>query len=411
MFRPPTTIESLPDELLLNICAQFTDLNRNRDLASLALISQRWRPIAQEWLLKEPQFNLTYIDQYIWGLGHHPHLQGQVRSLEIWSKSEDRIQRDEYGRSIKVYKAIKAPKRLRRREGLMERCAAVVAHFAQGKEQEDQWLDALRDDVVPALFGVLLCILPNLEELKLGSAWLMDFPLFSIIRSREAIARFTLPIDWKHDFLTGALTAVLPRLRYLEVPTDMTSIYFPSRITSLFDFRAFTGLKELGITMKALSGFGIAMRAPPDPKDIFPATLEVLRISEASDATANVLNELCLAKKASHFPSLRRVEVYHLDSTKWTKTTARLNHSPHPIEDVRVMFKDAGLELYLYFPPWGLRTWESGGTPWRLKKELDALRRAESWCYLKGMGAFGVVEVQFPYFEAEWDSDGDAVMI
>jgi hypothetical protein len=72
MFRPPdpdpyprTTIFDLPHELLLHIGAQFTHLKRNRDLASLSLVCKKWRIIAQEWLLKEPRFNLTYIDKYL----------------------------------------------------------------------------------------------------------------------------------------------------------------------------------------------------------------------------------------------------------------------------------------------------------------------------------------------------------
>ena len=115
MFRPPPSIYDLPDELLLNIGAQFTHLDRNSDLTNLALVSHRWRPIAQEWLLKYPRFNLTYIDQYMWELGHRPHLLAQVRSLEIWSTSAGRVRRDERGMSIKEYTPVKAPFALLRR--------------------------------------------------------------------------------------------------------------------------------------------------------------------------------------------------------------------------------------------------------------------------------------------------------
>jgi hypothetical protein len=68
--RERTTINDLPDELLLNIGAHFTNLNRNRDLRNLALTSKKWKPIAQEWLLIEPRFNLTFIDGYMWEMGH-----------------------------------------------------------------------------------------------------------------------------------------------------------------------------------------------------------------------------------------------------------------------------------------------------------------------------------------------------
>ena len=59
------TIQELPEEILFNIGAQFISLSRNRNLANLALASRKWRMVAQEWLLKEPLFNITYIYKYI----------------------------------------------------------------------------------------------------------------------------------------------------------------------------------------------------------------------------------------------------------------------------------------------------------------------------------------------------------
>jgi hypothetical protein len=98
LYRKSTRIDDLPDESLLNIGAQFTGLTRNRDLGNLALVSQKWRAIAQEWLPMKPCFNITYIDQYIWDLSHGSELLGQVKSLEIWSISEDCTQLDEESR-------------------------------------------------------------------------------------------------------------------------------------------------------------------------------------------------------------------------------------------------------------------------------------------------------------------------
>lgn len=405
-------MRDLPDEVFLNIGSHFTHLDRNRDLTNLALVSRRWRPIAQEWLLKEPRFNLTYIDQYMWELGHHSQLLGQVRTLEIWSTSEGRVRRNNRGISVKEYVPINAPLRLLLRQEMMQKCAAIVVHFSEKVEDADKWLAALRKDIVPALFGVLLCILPNLINLKLSNTWLMDFPMFSTLLSNDPRPSWYIPEAWKHDFLAGALAPVLPRLQYLEVPADMVAMYFPSRTTKIFDFRSFTTLKEIGVTMKALSGFGLGRFPLPEPEKIFPMTLEVLRISEASDITAEFLDNLCRAKKADHFPELRRVEVYHADSIHWTVSGARMHSHPRPVEDVRIMFNDAGLELYLYFPPWRLWTWEARGAPWKLKTEKEAFRRAELTCFsMEGVTMNGAVEDLFPTFEAEWDGDGDAVML
>ncbi|CAO2654019.1 Nn.00g107520.m01.CDS01 [Neocucurbitaria sp. VM-36] len=416
MFRPPRSVSDLPDELLLHIGAQFTHLDRNADLTNLALVSRRWRPIAQEWLLKCPRFNLTYIDQYMWEIGHRPRLLAQVRSLEIWSTSEARVRRDERGMSVKEYKPVKAPFGLLMRREMMEKCAVIITHFAHKKKEKDEWLDALRNDVVPALFGVLLCILPNLKDLKLGNAWLMDFPFFSTMLASYPGMQFMMPAAWEHSFLAGALTPLLSRLDCLEVPADMVSMYVHSRTTRIFDFRRFVRLKELGVTMRVLSGFGMGRYTPPNPSSIFPASLEVLRISEASELTAGFLDNVCRAKKAGNFLGLRRIEVYHAEGIEWTKTSAELNMTPDPVEDVRVMFKDAGLELYLYFPSWRLRTWKVGGTPWRLNMERGRLRCAEMVRCRESM-IFGAVDAFFStvgleqVFEAEWDRDGDAVMV
>jgi hypothetical protein len=75
-------LESLPNELLLHIAAQFTNLTRNEDLANLSLVSHRFQVIAQEVLVRKPKFNLIHIEKFMWELGRRPHLRLQVRSLE-----------------------------------------------------------------------------------------------------------------------------------------------------------------------------------------------------------------------------------------------------------------------------------------------------------------------------------------
>ncbi|KAF1943841.1 hypothetical protein EJ02DRAFT_442990 [Clathrospora elynae] len=379
MLRPQTTINDLPDELLLHIGAQFTNLNRKLDLANLAL----------EWLLKEPRFNLTYIDRYMWQLGHRAELLEHVKSLEICSTSDGRIQSDERGIAQKHHEPIAASGTMLDRDGLKQSCASIVSHFADSKKYEEIWLAALDRDVVPALFGVLLCTLPNLRKLKLGDAWLLDFPLFANMFSQDAKEGLVLPHSWRHHFLVGALTAILPRLKVLEPPTDMKSLFMGIEITALFDMRCFAKLREVGITMRELQQqcYPWHRFAPPDAREIFPKTLQVLRISEATHWTADFLNQLCLAKKVGYFPNLGRVE------------------------GVRVMSKDAEIALYVYFPPWIMRTWESGGgTPWRLRAEEGWLRQGEVMCWRKDMVYFRVVKPMFTMREAEWDADGDAVM-
>jgi hypothetical protein len=77
----------------------------------------------------------------------------------------------------------------------------------------------------------------------------------------------------------------------------------------------------------------------PDPRELFPPTLEVLNISEASPYTPIFLKDLCTAKKDGHFPSPRRVEVYHLDPLKSNELFADKYQCPKPVTYVQDEFR------------------------------------------------------------------------
>jgi hypothetical protein len=312
------------------------------------------------------------------------------------------------------YTPTPAPDHITQEVEFMEACKTMIKHYATTKRHARDWINSLKTDIVPALFGVLLCALPNLRELKVGDAWLMDFPFFANTVSPSAIANSPHPYTWDHSFLNGALTTILTRLTVLEVPSDMTALLLNRNMDTLFDFRRFENLKEVSLTMKAIQRHGILrQRTPPaDPREIFPKTLEILRISEATHITANFLNQLCLAKKTSFFPNLKRVEAYHIEHLENTRFEADQGRCLDPIDDVRTMFRDAEIAVYLYFPPWTMTTWESGGgTPWRMKTEPDKLQRGEYSCYQKAMGPFGVSQEPMDRVEVEWDAEGDAVMV
>jgi hypothetical protein len=414
MFQPPripTTIQDLPAEIWLNVSAHITHSSRNSDLTSLSLVSRRWRPIAQEWLLKNPRFNITYIHNYMLELAHHAHLLPQVRTLEIWSTSAGRVKRYPNGHTVKQYNSVLPPPSLKSRTDFLEICTNVINHVDLDGDSKCRWKCALHTDVVPALLGVLLCALPNLTALKFGEGWLMDFPIFTRIFSTDLQNGIYLPHKWNHEFLQGAITTITEKLEVLEVPADMTSIYIESQVSTAFDYRRFGKLKDLGCSMRSLLGGMLSVQA--DLKKIFPPSLEVLRISEATFITANFLDELCLAKTNGHFPALRRVEVYHLDILESTLRASCKHRCLSPVHDVQHMFASAGVALYLYFPTWPLATcaWEVGSTPWRLREGLGAREAAEEKHFWKAMGPFGVRSDPKRPFEAEWDEDGDAVMV
>jgi hypothetical protein len=226
---------------------------------------------------------------------------------------------------------------------------------------------------------VLVCILPNLEELKLGNAWLKDFPMFGNMLSPHVNAARTLAAPHGLDYMSCALDLLLPRLVVLEVPADMSSVRISMHATTVFNFHKFNNLKEVGITMQALwlrpSGRRIT---PPDAREIFPPSLEVLKISEATWATPAFLQNLCLARNGGHYPALRRVEVYYMDPLNQVemKYAAFVPQGRNLVDCTQKLCSNAEIALYVYFPAFRLWIWEIDGTPWRLREERDELELA-----------------------------------
>ncbi|KAH8724463.1 hypothetical protein GQ44DRAFT_827419 [Phaeosphaeriaceae sp. PMI808] len=374
LTQVPTTIDNLPNELLIEICAKFTHLKRNEDLSNLALVSRKWRPFVYEQLMKVPQFHIKNIALYLWELGRHQYLSSQVRSLEIFSSSEDRIRYSPSGRTLKKYHPVCFPQSWMRDTEFIQKCSEFIseysAHYAMDSASTNQWTAAIHDDCIPALFGILIATLPNLKELRLGHAWLMDFPIFAEMVSPTfklnpiAISPWT----WPHSFMATILTPHLSRLNVLEVPADFSSVSFTQIDNTVYDFRPFRNLKEVGITMKALWWPSRSHRFPPDPREIFSDSLEILRISEATADTPKFLQNLCTAKAGKHFPALRRVEVYYMHCISIMQECKDGVGQMHPVTDVRKMFRKASLELFLYAPTIGMTTWDTNGLPWVLNE-------------------------------------------
>lgn len=417
MLRSPrpqttrTTIHTLSNEILINIVASFTHFYRNGDLAALALVNKRFRPIAQEWLLKAPRFSLTHIDKYLWELGHHAHLLPQIRVLEIHSASDNRIQKDERGMPKREYTPVPRPVEPPWSEKFVEKCEEVIRCSGKDEKNVRRWSKCLEEDCIPALLGILLCTLPNLEELLLGDTWLMDMPIFASMCSPDVYASGLGPREWRHGYLKDVLDTLAPRLRVLEVPTDMSSLWFSHRTGTVWDFRRFENLKDVGLTMRALWWSPRRGRTPPDPREVFGPRVEVLRITEATLFTSSFLNMLCTAKKGGHYPRLRRVELYYMEPRKEVEGMACLFRTTCPVEGVQRMFREAEIEIYVYFPEWALRTWEVGSVPWRLRDEKGLFEQAQWRAYKKVTGPFGLLDDFYDVFEAEWDADGDAVML
>jgi hypothetical protein len=237
----------------------------------------------------------------------------------------------------------------------------------------------------------------------------MDFSIFWSLRSPYVASSSTfVPSAWKNQFLEEALAGLLPKLEILEVPADMSRLYF-HRTPTILDFRRFASLKEVGITMKALWWHPSLTRNPrPDPREVFPPTLELLRISEAglSKHVMALVQNMRLAKSGGHFPALRRIEVYFMEALEldWD------DEDGDTCERFYRRFYDAGFAVYLLWPAYELKIWEVEETPWRLKEDHERYERAQRKVFRNAMGAFGVESGWTQTVEAEWDEDGDIVM-
>ena len=67
-------------------------------------------------------------------------------------------------------------------------------------------------DVTSAFTAILLVSLPNLQELMLSAAWLMEFPIFAGLEVRQFL-NHRYPYDWKQEWLGPLLVPLLAKLK------------------------------------------------------------------------------------------------------------------------------------------------------------------------------------------------------
>lgn len=373
------TLLSFPTELLLCISSHNTSLSKNGDLASLSLVCHRFRPIAQEVLLCNAAFKLTHIHEYLWQLGHHSHLIPKIHRLQLYSYTEGRIDvppgLSSYVHDVNwnaEYPAIRCPATITRDKNFMAKCEEIIKFYGDQKSilTGYEWREALDDDIVQALFSILIVSLPNLKELRVSTTWLMDMPVFSTLLIPHASGpTFLKPRQWRKPWMIHILNALKRRLEVLEFPANMDYMLFDPRRQASFTFTSFTHLRHLSITMDALANRKRPFSPPANPTAIFPSSLEMLRISECSETTANLMNELCLAKKRAKFPNLQCVQLYFYAAYDDLWPLADIRRCPDPLYDTRRMFTGTSMRLYLYFPVLRLRTKDIGGTPWSFQDE------------------------------------------
>jgi hypothetical protein len=233
----------------------------------------------------------------------------------------------------------------------------------------------------------------------------MDWPIFSSLT--PVGVRIIEPGGWKHKWLSPVLRKLQPELQVLEFPANMAAFVTNHGAVALFDFRGFKNLKYLSVSSSAWCSF--PRRPPPNPVQLLPKGLEMLRMSECTSPTINLINEICLAKKQGNFPSLVRIELYFSRSVRFICDAAQRRRNPHPVNDTPRICADAGIELYMYFPICCLSTRGVGRTPWSLREEgIWKLKEAEHLAMHPEQGP-GWLELE--PFELGSDLDGDILMM
>jgi hypothetical protein len=358
---------------------------------------------------------LSHVHHYLWEIAHHPHYIPRIFRLELWSSNNGRLQPDQWhthtsnlplSEVAKTYPAIPFPQHLHPQTEFFTQCFNIFNHYAR-PDEGSEWAREVQKDVVPTMLGVLLLALTSLKELKCAASWLMDFPFFSNCRTGQVT--MTFPEGWRHAYLGCVLKVLEKKLEVLEFPTNLGHMAFTPRPKALFDFRHFAHLRELSVPMSAIGYYQRAFRQAANPVNIFPRTLELLRISEATEFAANFLNNLCLALKRGKFPCLRRIEIYYKSPREVITGLADVSHCPDPASDVQKMCTDAGLAVLLYFPGTIMQGSLTQRSLWSLKEE-GRLRFVELASWKARMGFFGTPEVMLEGETMETDPEGDVIM-
>ncbi|ORY17339.1 hypothetical protein BCR34DRAFT_597125 [Clohesyomyces aquaticus] len=302
---------ALLNELLLEIALKFEGRNKNQDLKSLSLVSKRLCIAGQEALTTAPSFLLEMIHHYMYHLCHNSHLPHKAKKLEITSNTQARMETAR-GR----YAKIPFPRELTRvRADFLTVCRDVIlANTSPGSAERLDWCHALSYDIVPALFAVLITVLPNLKEFLVGANWLMDFPIF-----RYKISPFLLTND-----------RIKLRLKTLEFPLESRRVSFGNNNLGPFTFVDFHSFRRLSLSAQT---FFPSRNPPTCPSTILPASLELFRLTDMIRDYGSHIRTMIRAKTAGqHLLNFSRLELFYANALAISGIRIVPGLGPHPID-------------------------------------------------------------------------------
>ncbi|KAF2110516.1 hypothetical protein BDV96DRAFT_651150 [Lophiotrema nucula] len=260
----------LPDELLVEVIQQVTTRERERFKAtrSLSLVCRRMRPTAFGLMLARPTFHLRHTRRLLETYLEHPAALNKVRTVEIVTMGPgypDDVPYDYYDAKYR-------PQYNHDDKKFELECLRIVDGLDCSTLYKQLWKDHLQNyngSCQPFLV-LLLGILPNLEDLLIGSNHVSHIKLIDALRPPA----FDSP---KFNYMFYTFEILAANIRTLELPliwkfdkNRRPRVYQAQLAVRLEDFR---NLRTLTIPFAAI-----------DTSDFLPASLEHLRIADAKDS-------------------------------------------------------------------------------------------------------------------------------
>ncbi|KAF2715494.1 hypothetical protein K504DRAFT_497368 [Pleomassaria siparia CBS 279.74] len=299
----------LPNETLLDICQNTVGNpgeNMNKDLHSLALTNRIFTNIVREVLLQGPLLHFTQrkADSLIATLFKYPKQAEKITSLEITTriKYTDSIR----GRPITPRRS---PKLIRYDSNFAQQCKDSVEKVKTSRKNKAAWVTALMQDDAAAFLGLLITMLPNLNELLLGGGDLRYLPLLRDVKYKASNSQALT--NSKYAYLKDVLKLLHKNLTSLEMPFDRwfgAETYGQNRIPISPDFSPFTNVRTL-IANEPILNLQFLTTT------ILPLRVERVIIVDASFEAENFIMDLLQERQergiTSLYPNLRHVALYY----------------------------------------------------------------------------------------------------
>lgn len=378
-------ILNLPDELLLKIVDYFPGALRSRklQLLSLSLTCNRLRIIALEALLTNPVCHLFKAADLVRMYHRYPTIAQKVRKLEIT------ILGIPFGIQPDLsWDPREAPVALQ--DALMlgtdfkDFCINIIRSVDISAAGRSRWILDLHLDYRHAFLGILLAMLPSLQELYLGSNspegyvdvhMRYENPFYRSLEQKSRL-HSSLP------YLDAVIPSLVPKLTTLELPANWSCQWFtlliphiPSRVNSVLS--NFMSLRVLAVPHYPLAEIllGIRMSSSTNYQKL-PPNLEVLRIVDVeSTFVERYLSSILLS--GNEFRLLRRVEFYttYNDASR-SRSPANCYHE----RLVRKESREAGIEIFERYSIFNcFRASDAYGQPWHCPEaelvELEKKRK------------------------------------